>query len=81
MKEVRIVTNRSGKPKGYAYIEYLDEVVFFLHFYWTEIVFDVMSLAFSRGVQHTVHRPDPSHQGFEGVINKLRPSDVFTCTG
>jgi len=25
VKEVRIVTNRSGKPKGYAYIEYLDE--------------------------------------------------------
>ena len=28
VKEVRIVTNRSGKPKGYAYIEYLDEVLY-----------------------------------------------------
>eukprot|EP00795_Rhopilema_esculentum_P015566 gene15566-6831_t len=25
IKEIRIVTNRAGKPKGYAYIEYLDE--------------------------------------------------------
>ena len=26
LKEVRIVTNRSGKSKGFAYIEYNDEV-------------------------------------------------------
>ena len=26
VKEVRIVTNRAGKPKGYAYVEFVTEV-------------------------------------------------------